>query len=202
MAFLPEEFSSADERSRMFELPSNDISPLVKEHRQVSMRVNPLSVGRVHDSLRSRSDGNRLSHFTLSTFGYPGNFRRESLNMLLFLVQGSLSYKHREVSVLHSKTLKSFVHKVLDLFPDVERSRSKDIATRNFIIFNQVRLSNNLSVPFREVLLFFVLNSIFVSISNLLGFLDGGLRLLGFLFGGFLTSSGSSSSTTSHRSKI
>ena len=60
MTFLPKELSCPNERSGMLELPSDDIGPLIQEHRQVSMRVDPLSKGWVHDSLTGGTNCNGL----------------------------------------------------------------------------------------------------------------------------------------------
>lgn len=66
VTFLPQEFSSADEWCGVLELPPHNVGPLVDHHWQVSVRVNPLGKGRVHDRLRRGSDGNWLSQFTLA----------------------------------------------------------------------------------------------------------------------------------------
>jgi hypothetical protein len=60
MPFLPQKFSSSDERSWVFKLPSYDIGPLIEFQRQISVTCNPFCVGRIHDSLTSWSDSNWL----------------------------------------------------------------------------------------------------------------------------------------------
>jgi hypothetical protein len=60
MALLPQELSGSNERSRVLELPTHDISPLVKAKGQISVRVNPLGIAGIHDSLTSRSYSDRF----------------------------------------------------------------------------------------------------------------------------------------------
>ena len=124
VTFLPEELTSADERSRVLELPSDDIGPLVKEQRQVTMRPNPFSIGRVHDCLGSRPDSDRLRHLTLSRLGNPSDLGSEARYMVLLLIKRLLSHKHGEVAVLHAVLLEKCIGEVCNLFPDEERVRA------------------------------------------------------------------------------
>ncbi len=57
---LPQELPSPDEWSGVFELPSDNISPLVYFKREVSVRLNPVREGRVHDRFRGGTDGDRF----------------------------------------------------------------------------------------------------------------------------------------------
>jgi hypothetical protein len=75
VTFLPQELSSSDERSRMLEFPSDNVSPLVKKNGEISVRVNPLGKTRIHNSLTSRSDGNRLLEISLTRLSNPSNLR-------------------------------------------------------------------------------------------------------------------------------
>lgn len=61
MALLPKELSGSDKRSRVFKLPTNNVSPLVELEGQVSMGFNPISVGWVHNGFTRWPNGNRLS---------------------------------------------------------------------------------------------------------------------------------------------
>ena len=49
VSLLPEEFPGPQERLRMFELPSDDVTPLIQLDRQISVRLNPGGVGWVHN---------------------------------------------------------------------------------------------------------------------------------------------------------
>ena len=50
VAFLPQEFSSSQERLRVLELPSDDGIPLVEFEGKVSVTADPFGVVWVHDS--------------------------------------------------------------------------------------------------------------------------------------------------------
>ena len=41
MALLPQKLSSSDKWSWMFEFPPNNVGPLVKAQREISVRMNP-----------------------------------------------------------------------------------------------------------------------------------------------------------------
>ena len=86
MTLLPKELTSTNERRRVLELPSYDIGPLVEEQGQVTVRPDPLGVGRVHDCFRGRPDRDGLRHLTLAGLGDPSDFGRETLNMVLFFI--------------------------------------------------------------------------------------------------------------------
>lgn len=75
VTFLPQEFPRPDEGRWVFEFPTHYISPLIQEQWQVSVRVNPLSKGRVHDRLRGGTDRNRLWQVRLAALGHPGDLR-------------------------------------------------------------------------------------------------------------------------------
>ena len=61
MALLPKEFSCSDERSWVLEFPSDDVSPLIELDRKVSVALNPVCIGRIHDGFTSRPDSNGFS---------------------------------------------------------------------------------------------------------------------------------------------
>jgi hypothetical protein len=60
MTFLPKEFSSSNEGSRVLEFPSDNVSPLIKAKGKISVRVNPFGVTRVHDGFTCGSDSDWL----------------------------------------------------------------------------------------------------------------------------------------------
>lgn len=64
--FLPEELPGSDEGSGVFELPPDDIGPLVELQGQVPMALDPLGVGRVHNGLAGGADGDGLSKFAFA----------------------------------------------------------------------------------------------------------------------------------------
>jgi hypothetical protein len=84
MSFLPEEFSGSDERSGVLKFPSDNVGPLVELEWKVSVALNPVSVGWIHDGLTGRSDGDGFSEVGFTGLGDPCNFRRESFDMVFF----------------------------------------------------------------------------------------------------------------------
>ena len=152
MAFLPEELSCANEGCGVLELPTDDVGPLVDQKGQVTVRSDPLGETRVHDCLTSRSDCNGLGHLALATLCDPGDFGSETFNMGLFFVESGLSHKHGEVAVLYTVGLELGIGEGCDLLPNEEGCRAQDVATRDVVVFDQLRLRDNLRVPLTEVL--------------------------------------------------
>lgn len=155
--FLPQEFTSSNERSWMFKLPANNICPLIQQKRQVTMGMNPFCKTGIHDSLTCRSDCNWLWQFALSTLCHPSDLRREAFNMALFLVKSCLSYEHWEITVLNSKFFNASIKEGSNLLPDVESWGPQDVASWDFVIFNEFGFRDDLWIPLWEVLFFLVL---------------------------------------------
>ncbi len=64
---------SPEEGSGVFELPADNIRPLIDFQGQVAVRLDPLREGGVHDSLTSGTEGNWLGHVGGTRFGHPGD---------------------------------------------------------------------------------------------------------------------------------
>jgi hypothetical protein len=60
VTFLPQKLTRSQKGGWKFELPSNNVTPLVELQRKISVRFDPIRKSRIHDSLRSRTDSNRL----------------------------------------------------------------------------------------------------------------------------------------------
>ena len=86
VALLPKELARPDKRRGMLEFPTNYVSPLVKQQRQIAIRMNPLSETRVHNRFTRRPDRDRLGQLTLTALCDPRYFRREALDVILLLV--------------------------------------------------------------------------------------------------------------------
>jgi hypothetical protein len=83
MTFLPEKFSGSDEWSGVLEFPSDNVGPLIELKWEISVALDPVGVGWIHDGLTGGSDGDGFSEVGFSGLGDPGDFRRESLDMVL-----------------------------------------------------------------------------------------------------------------------
>lgn len=121
VTFLPQKFSSSNERSWMLKFPSDNIWPLVYSNWQVSMRVHPLVEGWIHNGLRRWSDGDRLLKVRLSWFSYPSDLWGKTLNMVFLFTKGIFGDKHWEVAIWYISFLEFLVKISLNTFPDKER---------------------------------------------------------------------------------
>jgi len=63
----------------MLEFPAHNVAPLVQAERQVSVGLNPLGVRRVHNRFAGWTNGDWLSEFILTGFGYPGNLKFKTI---------------------------------------------------------------------------------------------------------------------------
>ena len=77
VALLPEELGGAQEGPR-HHLPAHDVRPLVDEHRQVAVRLDPLRVHRADDRLAGRPDGEALLELLVPAVRHPGDLRARS----------------------------------------------------------------------------------------------------------------------------
>lgn len=84
VTFLPQKFTCSYEGSWVLKLPSDDVSPLIEFKRKISMTLNPVCIGRVHNSFASRSNSDWLCKITWSWTSDPSDFWSKSLDMVLF----------------------------------------------------------------------------------------------------------------------
>ncbi|VVB81082.1 Uncharacterised protein [uncultured archaeon] len=92
MTLLPQEFPAPQERNRMLKLPTQNITPLIKTKRQITITTNPLSIRLVHNSFRSRSYCQTLLKLSMTAHSNPGNLRSKTLNVLSLLVKQAFWY--------------------------------------------------------------------------------------------------------------
>lgn len=103
----------SNKRSGVLEFPTNDVGPLVELQGQVTMRLDPLSVCRVHNRLGSGTHCNGFGEISTAALSNPSDFRRETFNVILLLVQRFLGDEHGEVSILHIVLLDDIVEEFL-----------------------------------------------------------------------------------------
>ena len=84
VAFLPEEFGRAQERTGDF-FPAHDVRPLVDQHRQVAPRLDPFLVHHAEDGLGGRPDHELLFQLLTAAMRHVRDLRREALDVLRFL---------------------------------------------------------------------------------------------------------------------
>lgn len=105
MTLLPKEFSGSNEGGGVLELPSDDVGPLVQLEGKVTVTLDPLGIGVVHDGFGGGSDSNGLLELGVAVSGDPGDFWGETFDVLLFLEQGSFGDEQGEVAVFDSQLL-------------------------------------------------------------------------------------------------
>ena len=154
VSFLPKKLSGSYEGSWMFELPSDDVGPLVDQHRKVSVRLYPLGESGIHDGFTCWSDGHWLLQLSLSAVSHPGDFRLESFQVTFLFLEILLGDEHREVHIVHSSLFELFVQVILYLLPYEVRVLLEDVASRDVVVVNQIGFDYYLGVPLRKLLLF------------------------------------------------
>lgn len=127
VTLLPKELSGPNEWSWVLELPSHDVGPLIQQHRQVTVGMDPLREGRVHDGLRGWSDCDGLGKVGLSRLGHPSDLRRKSFDVASLFIECVLRHKHGEVAVLDAEFLDAGIKELSDLLPNVESRRPQNV---------------------------------------------------------------------------
>ncbi len=102
----------------MFELPSNNVTPLVDEQWEIAIASDPFCVGVVHDSFRCWADCQPFRKFTVSSMGDPGDFWGKSFDMVFFFIQEFFRDQEGKVGVFYSFFLEFWIEIGYDGFPD------------------------------------------------------------------------------------
>jgi len=97
--------------------------------------------------------------------------REAYLNVVLLQVQGIFGDEAGEVRVLHTKLLDLAVEETLDLLPDGVGPRPEHIAAAHVVVFNHLRLGDDLRVPILQTLVFLCFHP---KLGPLLGFVGFG----------------------------
>ena len=131
VAFLPEEFGSAEEKP-CTHFPTNNISPLVAKNRQVTPRSHPVFIGIPYNGFGGRShnefffeSGRRIDNHSRavrigheSVMGDHSTFFRKSLNVLSFTAEEGFRNEKREICILMPCFLEHLVKYTLHFFPN------------------------------------------------------------------------------------
>ena len=141
--FLPQELRGAQEQPRAH-LPADDVAPLVEQHRQVAVALDPFREHAVDDRLRRRPHDQRLLERrgridldgTLALFACrpqprmcdERNLLRESFDVLGLLREVAHRDEEREVGVLVAARLDHVVERALHQLPDAVAVRPDDHA--------------------------------------------------------------------------
>ncbi len=148
--FLPEELRRAEEEPRPH-LPAHDVGPLVDQHRQVAIALDPLGVHRVDDRLRRRPDDQRLLQLLAAAVGDHRRLGGEALDVLRLPREEALRDEEREVGVLVAGVLEHLVERLLHLLPDGVAVGPDDHAPPHRAVVGQLGAGDELVVPGAEV---------------------------------------------------
>ena len=135
----------------MFEFPSDNVGPLINKNWKISMRLDPVGKGWIHDSLRGRSNSYWFLKITVSVFCYPSNLGFESIKMTFFFFEIFFRDKHWEITVAYSGFFELGIQMTLDLLPNKIRIRLENITSRNIVVVNESSLDDYLRIPLWEV---------------------------------------------------
>lgn len=104
--------------SLTLELPADHVVPLVQLEGQIAMRLDLASEVGVHGGLGRGTHSDGLLQVRLATFGDPGDFGGEALDMLLFSLKVVCADEDRKVGVADFERLDLVVEPGLDRLPN------------------------------------------------------------------------------------
>ena len=108
------------------------------------MALNPLGIGRVHDSLTSGADSNGFGQLRVTGARHPGYLRGKVLDVFFLLLQGGVGDKDREVDVLEAHLFNFSVEPGLDPLPDGEGPGAQHVAPAHVVVLDHLRLGDHL----------------------------------------------------------
>ena len=152
VTFLPVELQRAQEQA-CAQLPAHHIAPLVDQHRQVAVGLDPLGVHVADDGLGGGAHHQRLFQFFAAADGDHGQFGRETFHVFLLFFQEGHRDEEREGRVDVPGLLEAPVEGLLDVFPQRPAVRAHDHAAAHRGVIGQLGAQDDLVVPFGEILI-------------------------------------------------
>ena len=166
MAFLPEEFSGAEEQA-CAHFPAHYIGPLVDEDRQVAVAADPVLIrvpdngfaGWAHHQLFFQF-GIGIGHQPARPVGigfeavmrYHGAFLGKTFGVLFFFFKEALGNEQREIGVAVARFLEHLVKLCLHFLPNGVTIGFDDHTALYGAVFCQVGLFHQVVIPFGVVL--------------------------------------------------
>ena len=151
VSFLPEELGRAQEEARP-QFPAHDVGPLVQQHRQVAVALQPLREVGVDDGLARGPDDEGLLELVAAAVGDHRQLGAEALDVLGFLGDERHRDEEREVGVLGARLLDATVDLGLHALPDRPAVRSDDHRSPGRAVLGQLGLGDHVLVPPGKVL--------------------------------------------------
>ena len=150
VALLPKELGGTQEGTGGL-FPTHDVAPLVIQLGQVTVGLNDGAIVLAEQRFGGRTDCQTLGQLVLTANGDPSALGCKALNVILFLLKQGLGDQHGHVHVLVTRSLKSCVQILLDIFPDRIAVGTDDHAAVHTGIIHQLSLLDNVGVPLTEV---------------------------------------------------
>ena len=99
MPLLPQKFTRSEERTGGL-FPAHDVRPLVHEHGQIAVGLDPLAVHAADDGLGRGTDAERFGKLFTARVGDDRDFGRKALDVLRLPGHEAHGDEQREIGVL------------------------------------------------------------------------------------------------------
>ena len=151
VALLPEKFERAQEKPRA-QFPAHYAVPLIDQHGQVAIRLNPFRVCVPDDRFRGRPDHQRLFQLFAAAVRHDRELGRKARHVRLFLLDEASRDQQRKRSVHVPGGLEPLIERRRDVFPQRPAVRPHDHAAAHRRVVRELSPQDELVVPFREIL--------------------------------------------------
>lgn len=121
-------------------LPADDAAPLVQLDGEVSVRLDPVGVRRIHRRLARGTDRHGLLDLGVAELRDHGQLRGEVAEVVGLLLHVALGDEHGEVAILNPHLLNLGVEPPLDELPNPVGPWPQNEATLDRILLDQLRL--------------------------------------------------------------
>ncbi len=136
----------------MRKFPADDAVPLVHQHGQVAVGLDPLRPHVADDGFRCGTKDERLGEFFAAADGDDGEFGREAFDVMLFFFDEAFGNQQGERDVLVAGGLEASIQGLLNVFPERPAVGTHDHAAAHRSVVGELRLQHQLVVPLRKIL--------------------------------------------------
>ena len=148
--FLPKKFQGPQKKFGA-QLPTHHAVPLVDQHRQVAVRLNPFRIGPADNRFGRRPDHQRLFQLFATPMRHHRQLRRKSGHVRFFLIDKTARNQHRKRRVDVPRSLEPPVQLRRNVLPQRPAVRPHNHAPAHRRIIRQFRPRHQLVVPLREI---------------------------------------------------
>ena len=150
VALLPIKFEGTQEKFGA-QLPADDAVPLVHEHGQVAVGLNPLRPHVPDDGFGCWANDQGLGQLLAAADGDDRKLRRETFHMMLFFIYEAARNEHGERDVLVAGGFEATVERLSDVFPQRPAVRTHDHTAAHRGVVGKLSFQDELVVPLREI---------------------------------------------------